>query len=79
MKKNIIINDLVHVYSVRTDSTMWASQQRYEEYFNTLNYMNLIEFSEHFRVGCRDHLKNKICLHVKKNFVPMIFPKKNQI
>ena len=65
-EENIITNDLAHMHSVRKYSSMWGSKQTYEEHFNTLNGMNLIGFSEHFRVGCGDPLKNKTCLNVKR-------------
>ena len=76
-QEKTIMCDLVHVHSVRMYYTMCENQQTHEEHSSNLDSMSLIGFSENLRVRCRDHLKNKTCLHVKKNLAPMFFPKKS--
>ena len=69
------LKTLIDLYCVRTDSSNWFNIEIFNQHENNLLQMPLRDFCKAFMVGVRGVRRNKICTHLKTNYVALFYPK----
>ena len=71
----ISIKSIIEMHGLRMNRRSWLNDQSHEHHISSLSNMNLRDFCKKIAVGRNTYGKNKICSHLKRNYVPVFYLK----